>query len=49
MVRLLVQVPVPLKAKLDALRKEGTTASGFIRNLMEEHFKAAPVTGRKGQ
>jgi hypothetical protein len=39
MERLIIQVPAPLKAKLDALRKQGTTASGFIRNLLEQHFK----------
>ena len=47
--RLLIQIPVPLKAKLDALRVEGTTASGFIRHLLEEHFKQAPVMGQKGR
>lgn len=49
MARLLIQVPEPIKARLDALRQEGTTASGFIRHLLEEHFKTAPVTGRKGR
>jgi hypothetical protein len=49
MVRLLIQVPLPLKARLDALRQEGTTASGFIRYLLEEHFKQAPVMLRKGR
>lgn len=49
MVRLLIQVPEPVKAKLDALRAQGTTASGFIRHLLEAHFKQAPVTGRKGR
>ena len=39
MVRMLIQLPKPLKAKLDALRKEGTTASGLIRHLVEQHFK----------
>jgi hypothetical protein len=39
MVRLMIQVPRPVKAKLDALRKQGTTASGLIRNLVEQHFK----------
>jgi hypothetical protein len=48
MVRMLIQVPQPIKARLDALRQEGTTASGFIRYLLEEHFKQAPVMGRKG-
>ncbi|MEO5631439.1 MAG: hypothetical protein ABIQ24_07505 [Nitrospiraceae bacterium] len=38
MIRVLIQLPKPLKAKLDALRKQGTTASGFIRNLVEQHF-----------
>ena len=49
MVRMLIQVPEPLKARLDTLRQEGTTASGFIRYLLEEHFKQAPVMGRKGR
>ena len=39
MQRLNIQLPKTLKAKLDALRKQGTTASGFIRNLLEQHFK----------
>jgi metal-responsive CopG/Arc/MetJ family transcriptional regulator len=38
MVRVLIQLPQPLKAKLDALRTHGTTASGLIRNLVEQHF-----------
>ncbi len=49
MVRMLIQVPEPLKARLDAVRLEGTTASGLIRHLLEEHFKQAPVMGRKGR
>ncbi len=49
MVRMLIQVPESLKAKLDALRTQGTTASGFIRWLLERHFKKARATGRKGQ
>jgi hypothetical protein len=49
MVRLMIQVPRPLKAKLDALRAQGTTASGFIRNLVEREFHRAPLTGRKGR
>jgi len=39
MVRLVIQLPEPLKAKLNTLRQEGITASGFIRHLLEEHFK----------
>lgn len=49
MVRLLIQVPESVKARLDALRQEGTTASGFIRQLLEEHFKPAPTVERKGR
>ncbi|MDH5667771.1 MAG: hypothetical protein OEY86_07160 [Nitrospira sp.] len=40
MVKMLIMVPKSIKAKLDALRKEGTTASGFIRSLLEREFKA---------
>ncbi len=39
MVRVLIQVPTSLKAKLDAQRKSGATTSGFIRHLLEQHFK----------
>ena len=49
MIRLLIQVPEPIKAQLDALRQEGTTTSGFIRYMLEEHFKQAPVMGQKGR
>lgn len=33
-----IQVPRSIKAKLDALRAEGTTASGLIRRLLHEFF-----------
>ncbi|MGC3976198.1 MAG: hypothetical protein QM771_17695 [Nitrospira sp.] len=50
MVRLLIQVPEPIKAQLDALRQEGTTASGFIRYLLEQHFNQGVVAnGKKGR
>lgn len=48
MVRVLIQLPAPLKAKLDALRNQGTTASGFVRHLIEREFNHAP-RGRKGR
>ena len=38
MVKMLIQVPAPLKAKLNALRGQGTTASGFIRALLEREL-----------
>lgn len=37
--RLIIQVSAPIKAKLDAQRRHGTTASGLIRHLLEQHFK----------
>ncbi len=48
MTRIQVQLPVALKHKLEALQAPGTTASGFIRWLLEEHFKQAP-TAKKGR
>jgi hypothetical protein len=39
MTRLLIHIPVPLKERLDAERKRGTTAAGLIRHLLEQHFK----------
>ena len=38
MVKLLVNLPKPLKAKLDALRTQGYTASGYIRALLEREL-----------
>ena len=35
MYRLLIQLPLPLKGKLDVLRRQGYTASGYIRALLE--------------
>ena len=39
MIRVLIQIPQPLKAKLDAERRRGTSAAGLIRHLLEQHFK----------
>jgi hypothetical protein len=39
MIRLLIQIPRPLKAKLAAERKRGMSAAGLIRHLLEQHFK----------
>lgn len=38
MVRVSVQLPKSLKAKIDGLRERGTSASWFIRKLVEKHF-----------
>ncbi len=39
MTRVVIQLPQPLKLKLDAERKRSTTAAGLIRHLLEQHFK----------
>ena len=49
MARLNIQLPLPLKAKLDALRAQGTTASGLIRHLLEAHFTTHMATAKKGR
>jgi hypothetical protein len=38
MVKMLIHVPGSLKAKLDALRGQGYTASGYIRALLEKEL-----------
>jgi hypothetical protein len=38
MTRIIISVPTSIKTKLDALRAEGTTASGLIRRLLNEFF-----------
>jgi len=49
MVKLLVHLPKPLKAKLDSLRTQGYTASGYIRALLERELneKEGPTHGRQ--
>ncbi len=39
MVKLLIQIPQAIKTKLVALRRQGTTSSGFIRSLLEREFQ----------
>lgn len=49
MARLNIQLPLPLKAKLDALSAQGYTASGFIRSLLERELnQPAAKRGQKG-
>ncbi|HXX75857.1 MAG TPA: hypothetical protein VEI50_12060 [Nitrospiraceae bacterium] len=38
MERVMIQLPPSLKAKLDTLRTHGTTASGYIRHLLEREL-----------
>lgn len=40
MVKILVHVPKSIKSKLEGLRATGTTASGLIRHLLNQHFQA---------
>ncbi len=49
MKRILVALPEPLKRKLDALRSQGYTASGFIRAVLEKELNQAQVKGPKGR
>ena len=49
MTKLLVHLPVDLKAKLDALRSQGYTASGFIRSLLERELNQPAPRGQKGR
>jgi hypothetical protein len=48
MERLKIQIPRSIKAKLDALRAEGTTASGLIRRLLTQYF-TQPTNRQKGR
>ena len=48
MVRLIISIPENIKARLDALRSHGTTASGFIRALLQREFNS-PKAAKKGR
>ncbi len=48
-VRILVQVPAPLKRKLDALRAQGYTTSGYIRAVLEKELNQAQIKVQKGR
>ena len=48
MERVMIQLPTPLKRKLDALRSQGYTASGYIRALLERELGEANPTTKKG-
>ncbi len=39
----MISLPDAVKAKLDALRVQGTTRSGFIRYLLEREFARREV------
>ncbi|HXT67424.1 MAG TPA: hypothetical protein VN657_11600 [Nitrospiraceae bacterium] len=48
MERVMVQLSKGTKAKLDGLRRQGTTISGFIRSIVERELNQAQ-TGQKGR
>ncbi len=48
MERLIIQVPNPIKRKLDALRAQGYTASGYIRALLERDLGGVKPMTKKG-
>lgn len=52
MERLMIQLPKPLKRKLDGLRQHGYTTSGYIRALLERELhnegKEDTTHGRQG-
>jgi mannitol/fructose-specific phosphotransferase system IIA component len=48
MVRILIHIRAPVKAKRDALRSQGYIATGYIRSLLERELNQAP-NGQKGR
>ncbi len=49
MERMVISIPKSLKAKLDALRSQGYTASGFIRAVLEKKLNQVQVKEQKGR
>ena len=49
MVRVIINLPAQLKAKVDAMRLQGYTASGFIRSLLERELKQASKRRKDGE
>ena len=45
MTTLLIHLPVTMKRKLDALKTQGYTASGFIRFLLERELNSPKKKG----
>lgn len=48
MTKVLVSIPESMKIKLDALRKRGYTANGFIRVVLERELSRT-TSGQKGR
>lgn len=49
MKRMLIMIPGPLKTKLDALKSQGYTASGYIRSLLERELNQPSHKAQKGR
>jgi len=49
MERMMVQLPKGIKAKLDRLRRQGTSISWFIRRIVERKLNDAPSEQEKGR
>lgn len=48
LVRIVIQLPVELKEKLDALKQQGYTTSGFIRATLERELSKLDVRQESG-
>jgi hypothetical protein len=49
MKRMLIMIPEPIKIRLDALKSEGYTASGYIRSLLERELNQPPRKEQKAR
>lgn len=45
MVRVLIQLPKPMKQALDSLKDEGYTASSYLRHLLKNDLRARRESG----
>ena len=43
MERIVIQLPMPLKQQLDALKSQGYTASGYVRALLERELNQSHI------
>ena len=48
-VKVLIHLPVSLKVKLDAMRAQGGTISGYIRSVLERELNQGPDKAQKGR
>ena len=48
LVRIVIQLPVELKEKLDALEQQGYTTSGFIRATLERELNKLEIRQDSG-